>query len=601
MNYIINFFKKVKNKIPDNILMLLFFSFISYLFVRFYCKPHFLGINHAVQWSRLLVSGNYFSAPGNFKYFNHSGSALNVMNPSLLFALFGLIFKVIHNFFTAVKVFTFLIVLTSSYCTYYLGKRVTNKHSGGIILSVLYILSPYSVALFYWNFSLDEFMAFAFLPIAILGWYEIVFNEKKNWWILTIGLSLVAFSHFISFVILVCVLVLITIIFAFAKVINFAKIKYILLAFVISLLLSLIVLVPMFELYKTRLLINPNGSDISLANQAMPIGNLFIQAFSNEVWHNVNGIHNNLVMRHEFFTFGLMCIVAWVISFLLWKKLTISQKIFLFLSLGFVIIRTSLFPWVYFEKFKFINFIEYSHRLNPYIMIFAFLAIIKHVNFKNNVFLVIGVTLFSSVIFVSCLYSVYNRPDIKLHPELANMTNGDVLKKLSTDRSYLDKYINAEYGFDFVNKERGVMVNPKLSVFDKGDYISLRSAHYKYLNPKNHVYINSKILNPKDYSLNFDDFNYNFDYENKSKIDQELVLPVTVNNNTKLYINGKEVPSFVSRKFGTLETMIKAKSSAKIVITYSWTFLSRISQMISIVSWALFGFLIIYTKKFRNK
>lgn len=113
--------------------------------------------------------------------------------------------------------------------------------------TLLYTFSIYRLYNVYDRNALGESLAMTFAPLILWGYYEIIYNNYKKWYILSIGYSLIMLSHVLS-----------TLIFALAGgiilIINIKhllkeniRIKYFLIASLVSIILSSHSLFPLLE------------------------------------------------------------------------------------------------------------------------------------------------------------------------------------------------------------------------------------------------------------------------------------------------------------------------------------------------------------------
>ncbi|MFH5810747.1 hypothetical protein [Companilactobacillus sp. FL22-1] len=91
--------------------------------------------------------------------------------------------------------------------------KVQRKYWNSLVFSFVYTLGTYRLHDMLFRHDLGEVGAFLFLPIAVLGIYEIFYGERKrNWLFLTFGMAGIIYSHAIS-PILVAILIIAIMIF----------------------------------------------------------------------------------------------------------------------------------------------------------------------------------------------------------------------------------------------------------------------------------------------------------------------------------------------------------------------------------------------------
>lgn len=104
--------------------------------------------------------------------------------------------------------FSILINLSCALISYFSVKQITKSKNIGLIFSGIYTLSIYRLDGIFQRYTLGEAQAIVFIPLVMLGIYEILYNDDKKWLLLVIGITGVLQSHIISFFISACFLVL---------------------------------------------------------------------------------------------------------------------------------------------------------------------------------------------------------------------------------------------------------------------------------------------------------------------------------------------------------------------------------------------------------
>jgi len=88
--------------------------------------------------------------------------------------------------------------------------KVQKKYWNSLVFSFVYTLGNYRLHDMLFRHDLGEIGAFLFLPIAVLGIYEIFYGERKrNWLFLTFGMTGIIYSHAISPILVAIVIVII--------------------------------------------------------------------------------------------------------------------------------------------------------------------------------------------------------------------------------------------------------------------------------------------------------------------------------------------------------------------------------------------------------
>ena len=73
-----------------------------------------------------------------------------------------------------------------------------NAHLRSLLFAFLYTLAPYHLYLGPASFVIGEFVATAFIPLVFLGFYQVVWGQRSKWYLLSIGMTLLLYSHMLS-------------------------------------------------------------------------------------------------------------------------------------------------------------------------------------------------------------------------------------------------------------------------------------------------------------------------------------------------------------------------------------------------------------------
>ena len=96
-----------------------------------------------------------------------------------------------HVFFIAITATT---ALTMRVC----AGRLFRSADAGMISAILYTLSAYRLTDMYTRFGIGETLAMAFLPLFVLGLYELVWGDRRRWKLLAFSCMAIYQSHMIT-------------------------------------------------------------------------------------------------------------------------------------------------------------------------------------------------------------------------------------------------------------------------------------------------------------------------------------------------------------------------------------------------------------------
>lgn len=243
----------------------------------------------------------------------------------------------------AYVVFIILINFATLFIAYYSMKSVNKDRLKSFLFATLYTLASYRLFDMTTRAALGELLAFVFLPLALLGIYQIFYGNQKKWYLLSLGMCGILLSHIIS------TLIFSVFIFVFVL-INIKKIKIylpLLKATLLTLVLSAFYLVPIIEQLASNTFI-VDKSPILLSNQAKDFGTYFLYALSNNV---------------KFPNIGIVILVFSIIFFPFVNKFknSFTKNLFV-ISFIFLFLTSSLFPWKLLNH-SFFSVIQFPWRL----------------------------------------------------------------------------------------------------------------------------------------------------------------------------------------------------------------------------------------------
>lgn len=91
------------------------------------------------------------------------------------------------NVITIYKVFLVVCMILSAIAMYITTKRIAKSKYAAIIATILYTMCSYRIINMVLKSFVGECLSFIFIPIIILGLYELITGNEKKWWICSIG------------------------------------------------------------------------------------------------------------------------------------------------------------------------------------------------------------------------------------------------------------------------------------------------------------------------------------------------------------------------------------------------------------------------------
>lgn len=126
------------------------------------------------------------------------GYITGTMYPQL-FLYFPALLKFFHiSSMLGMKLLLFGANLAVPVFSYGAVRGISRNSRAAFLAAVFYTLNPYRMINFYSRGAVGEGIAMVFLPLVLWGTYEILWNRREKWWILTLGMSGVLSSHLLS-------------------------------------------------------------------------------------------------------------------------------------------------------------------------------------------------------------------------------------------------------------------------------------------------------------------------------------------------------------------------------------------------------------------
>ncbi|MCU1825276.1 hypothetical protein N2H47_12215 [Enterococcus faecium] len=523
--------KKNKNQIIDIIFMLfLSFAYVIPLFMS-------MGIYHSVNQdtyfhlSRIIGLDNVWSSPVNFNNFDHHGTMMNIFYPWLTLYPAFLFYKMMGNLVLSYNIYYFFITFLTMVVSYFSMKQIKNNRYISLLFSIIYTFSAYRAIDIFHRASLGEAVALTFLPLILMGCYEIYIRDYQKWYWLSIGMTLVVYTHLLS-VAMVSVFIGGTLFLSFyfwdQKI---ARLLSLLKATVLTFFLSAGFLIPFIQQSRAQELKVPLGKELSG------------MAPSDMLTHILNNNYNN-------YTIGLFLFLGLIGAFIFIKKLTADDLFIFFLGVFVLFCSTNLFPWQLFNHTP-VKSLQFVWRLNGFSSLFIAytMSIVIYYIFstKNNSWKIMVFTFLALILHLS---GVSN--SIHANKDSLTLIAPEDAVAIVENYNHTD-YANKEsiYHPDMINNDQYLLGNQEI-------------------NPTTHFMSNKLTI----------------ELDNSNNKNTVLTTPIYRYKGQVASINGKLVQTKLS-KFGTTELTIPPGIN-KVVITYQYTKLAIASRYLSIVTLILF-------------
>lgn len=205
---------------------------------------------HAARLHNLadsLFSGQFPARAGGYTY-NGYGAVTSIFYPDHLLYPFALMLRLGASMTYVLNVLLISINALTAVFMYFASKRIFSNRYAGVFSAILYVCNGFRLDRLYDSLMVGQMLAMAFLPLFFLGLWEVFFGDKNRWPLLVAGATLVFQSHMLSTMMCGAIAAL-TFVVYLRKVLREGRLKPILYAILITLLLNLISLVPLATTY----------------------------------------------------------------------------------------------------------------------------------------------------------------------------------------------------------------------------------------------------------------------------------------------------------------------------------------------------------------
>lgn len=545
--------KNIKEKIIEKKEYIILFLVALFIMMPFLGKNYIEGNDTDFHMSNIyaiyqnLINGNSLGLDKILPILGHDfGYATGIFYPRLAHVFTAYISVLcLGNIAVSLKIVHFLIYFFSAVLMYKLINKVFKNKFVAMVAGIFYITAPYAITETFTRDALAESCIYLFMPMILLGLYELFNGEKKYFYIwFTIGYIGILSSHLVLSVYFT-VFVLIYLALNIKKVFTKQNFLALLTSSAIILIITSPFTVPILE-HKAQGIYHVFESDAMSNRQTIAYSAMTLEDFfKQEPSEKFVGVHYYISIL------SLLLAISSIIMFKRMYKDSTEKKFYIFLiliSIFSMILMSNLIPWG--DLPQIIIMIQFAWRLET-ILIFglsalAALALRNMANKKIKILTLIIILMFNAF----TVYNSYSFDQIKEYniqdiPDISN--NG-----MGFEKEYLPEVTinNLEY---FNNRNNDIIVPEKSGVQVEIQENSVPNLKVKISNVKK----DTPIELPRIYYLGYE---ATYIDENGNK------------ENLELYMNGNGFIETVVDKTGTIQ------------LEYKGTILNKIANTICIVT-----------------
>ncbi len=520
----------------------------------------FLGIKQAIN------DGN-FPDYINYIYLNGYGYASNIFYPDFMLVPFSYLANYIGN----IESYKLMLIFSNLLCgflTFYAVKGITKDKNIAILSAILYTFCFYRIHDFFSRAALGEGLAFSFIPLVFYGLYEILYRDYRKWYLLTIGMTLITLTHILSSM-LVIVVILIIAVFSYKQLfIEKKRILYGILSVCVYACLIAFFLLPMIEYLASDTFLVELKSSRTMKDNLSSSPEVILGLFAGV--SSYNGSHSNFGIALTIVLFSRVFISDQ-------NKLIKSADILSCIGLIIIIMNMSFFPWNYYP-FKWLDFAQFPWRL---LQIGSFLfacsgsVYIIELTRKNNKgrIIILGIITGLTILIIGS-QSIYYKKEL-LNKELGIISS-------TVDPIELGSRFNTYSGKKVISGVNEYLPLP-IEVFSVADLIKNDDIISNNKNTIINNYSNKKGV-------------IQFDVETVGNT--ILSIPKIYYKGYKATLNGEKIR--VNKSNDAL-IELKIKESGNVKVFYESTLIMKVSYVISLITFIVLCFYLIYYKRVKLK
>ena len=526
--------KKKKYTNQTIILISFLISMVSIL-PMFFFRDKLYGDDIVFHINRLLSLDTVWKSPINFTTNGGTGHLINTFYPWLTYYPIFIIYKLTQSVFVAWMSFQFLVRFVTCLLSFYGLRLLKYSDKQVTIFSTFYLFSGYFLHNSYYRAAVGETLAMIFLPLVFVGVRLITFGDYKKWWILTLGMLGLVYSHVLS-VLLASVGIFFAVVTSFwiwdnkkERVLGFLK------ATLVTLSMSLAFFVPMIEQFKY----------VTLRTTFKPLLSKTALNLADN-WE--------LILKSDLRTpsVNLLYLLGLVLSLIFTKRFVKvgEARIYLFISFILAFLTLKSFPWQFLQASPVSN-LQFPWRLWSFALLFFSLAlanILENISIKASTILVLlGLCL--------NMFQIVTVQDKMTKAKNILPSHTKVMREMLAKGTY--KNINGDY----TNKEV-----PFGFVFDK------------------HLFLDNQEIKP---FISRSPNELVLTVTNESKESKVLSLPVFYYKGQEARIDGKRVTTYLAKEKNPTNLVLPPGKHG-VVLTYSYTTVAKVAMSVSTISLLVF-------------
>lgn len=306
------------------------------------------------------LQAGYFPVRDQLYWLHNYGYGVGFYYPDVFLYFPAALVLLGFDLLTAYNIFPITCTFFSVVSIWYAGLRITKNRIAAAASAILFAFAAYRLINIYYRAAIGEVQAAVFIPLIVLGLYEIFYGNKDRWPVFALGFLGIFCCHIIS----LAIAVFLTAVFLLIHIKRLLQDKKIIPVLIKSVLfvagLGAFFWLPMLEQsltnpgLKVNNLIVDNDS-FNTINYAFPIENIFVRF---KAW--------NWAWQADSVYPGWTVLLVPLLAVLVWNKrdkMVRTADFMLVFSLPVIWMGTRSFPWEWNIFRPFVARIQFAYRL----------------------------------------------------------------------------------------------------------------------------------------------------------------------------------------------------------------------------------------------
>ena len=421
-----------RSNLISKIMLALFFLVLAFIstypaFIGHFFKLTMDGQIHLIRFESVADAIKNKELPPivNFMGYGNVGEVFNGMYPWLAGLVFiiprALLSSPMHALFIGFYLLNILTILN----TYLLVRKLSNNYYIRLIGVVLYQLNAYHLTLMYSRNALGEALAYAFLPLLMLGCHLIWNNKKIGILYLALGMGMIVNSHMISSILAFLLIIIAEIYRIFTRKLSLKEIGYFISAGILTITVMIFTVA--------------NIANISLQNR---IATTWRGLNSIDMWESLKAmLQNDITEKGTIFNIGIICFILLSILFGIavvskvdgdWKMYILGAGVVYILTLNVIPLPTKLSQSP-------VGVIQFTGRLLSIVMLLLTIGCVLFLKVNSD-----KINVKSSSIFLFMIMSLLTVGSVRTYHNAINnnmVNDSNYIKKISSPDSGWGDYI----------------------------------------------------------------------------------------------------------------------------------------------------------------